>query len=753
MDNLIYQIKMNNKYLGVGFFCEIEHKNKKIQLLITSYQTLNEKNIGSRNNIIVSLNNNDIVIKVGFMMLISEKYNLSVIEIKNETNDINFIEIDENIYKNKTEELFTKKTIYIIHCQNKKKEFDKFVTYGIIDNANNSKLKLLCNSNYNLIASPISNLENNKLIGICKNKTNCQNEGFFLKFIIDELIKEYKYKKNELKYNNHNLSNEIDISINIEKEDIGKKIYFLKDEFIDEQGEKYINKEINQLNEINTKILINNKSVEFNKFFEPEKEGKYNINIKYDLNLTDCSYMFAGCENITAINFIFLNTKNVTSMKDMFYNCINLEKICNLFTFDTKKVTDMSYMFYRCYKLSKLDLFSFSTHKVINMSHMFHFCTKLNYLDLSSFDIKEETNIDYIFSHCLDLNYIISPHDNNEKSENLNNLLISSKELELTSMKIDDMENEICILINVEKKDINKDIYFLDKLYFNNNLLDLKDYNTELYINKKKVRYKKFFKPEKEGVYLINILFNIDLINCKYMFTNCENIIKIKFISFNTRYVEYMENMFDGCINLTNIYNLFLFDTQMVKNMSYMFNKCHKLNNINLSSFNNYYVTDMKYMFNECTNLINLDFPSSFGTQYVEDMSSMFYGCSSLTSLNISSFKTERVKDMNMMFNNCKSLINLDLSTFNTINVNKMNSMFQGCHHLKYLDLSNFNTKNVTNMKCMFNQCTEITSLNLSEFDTQNVVDMSGMFNKCYNLIKIEFPSLFDTKKQKMLQK
>jgi hypothetical protein len=141
MDNLIYKIKINNKYLGVGFFCEIEYKNKKIQLLITSYQTLNKKNISNGNSIIVSLNNNDILIKVGFIKLISEEYNLSVIEIKNENNDINFIEIDENIFKNEIEELFGKKTIYIIHCQNKKNDLDKFITYGIIDNANNSKLK------------------------------------------------------------------------------------------------------------------------------------------------------------------------------------------------------------------------------------------------------------------------------------------------------------------------------------------------------------------------------------------------------------------------------------------------------------------------------------------------------------------------------------------------------------------------------------------------------------------------------------
>ena len=107
--------------------------------------------------------------------------------------------------------------------------------------------------------------------------------------------------------------------------------------------------------------------------FIPNKEGIYNINIKFNINLTDCSYMFVGCDNIININFISFNTKNVENMKYMLYGCSNLKY---------------------------LNLLSFNTKKVIDITHMFESCSNLKYLDLSSFIIKKETNTELMFFLC-----------------------------------------------------------------------------------------------------------------------------------------------------------------------------------------------------------------------------------------------------------------------------------------------------------------------------------------------------------------
>ena len=90
-----------------------------------------------------------------------------------------------------------------------------------------------------------------------------------------------------------------------------------------------------------------------------------------------------------------------------------------------------------------------------------------------------------------------------------------------------------------------------------------------------------------------------------------------------------------------------------------MFNECSSLTSLNLSNFNTNNVKDMSYMFNKCSSLTSLDL-SNFNTNNVENMKCMFRECTSLTSLNLSNFNTSNVNDMNQMFlnlnNNCNIL-------------------------------------------------------------------------------------------------
>ena len=494
MDNIIYKMENHNEKLGTGFFCKLNYNNNIFPVLITSYQIINEKYIHNNNSIEVSLNENKISVEFGLTKYMNKKYNLSVIEIIQDKNEkINFIEIDKNIYEKDAEDLLNKNSIYIIHCKEEKNKLDKFVSYGVIDCMNDIKLKLLCNmiSNLNGYSFPIFNLSNNKLIGIYNNDDKFKNDGIFMKYIIKEFLEEYKYKKYYLEYNNRSFINEINILINAEKEDINKEIYFLNGESEEKQDSKYINENIKQLNDMNTELYINNKKENYKKFFKPEREGEYNINIKFNTYLTDCSYMFAGCEKIIKIKFVSLCTKYVTSMKYMFYKCKNLKNIYNLFSFNTTNVTYMDYMFYECQKLNSLDLSSFNTKNVTDMSYMFYECQKLKSLDLSSFVIQDETKMDNIFINCwkLNLNNLIVSYDINKKIKTSKNLL-SNNENNLFSMNNENFENEISILIEVDKEDLNKKIYFLDNSENHNYYVDLITSDTKLYINKKREKYK-----------------------------------------------------------------------------------------------------------------------------------------------------------------------------------------------------------------------------------------------------------------------
>ena len=361
-----------------------------------------------------------------------------------------------------------------------------------------------------------------------------------------------------------------------------------------------------------------------------------------------------------------------------------------------------------------------------------------------------------------------------------------------TKLKNNEKVNEIEIKIKVKEEDIKKDIYFLDNTdyidenktyHYHDNLKELNELNAELYINNKKCEYKKYFKPENKGKYLIELKF-INIKDCSFMFAGCKNITNINFKQFNTKIVKNMKFMFSGCINL-KILDLSIFNTENVNNMEGMFGQydnlsyldlnsltliknieeynkfknrikvnlkgCINLKSLNISSFNTQNVINMMGMFCECNNLKKIDFPSSFNTQNVTNMMNMFYNCKNLDNLSLPfSFNTQKVTNMMGMFAGCDNLKTLSLETsFNTQNVTNMMDMFANCIKLQNLKIpTSFNTENTINMMLMFAGNFDLKKLILpSSFNTQNVTNMYGMFRNCRNLEKLNLPSSFNTEK------
>jgi len=548
-NNFIYKIQEKDGNFSNGFFCHIKYQSKKIPVAIINKYII-------KDDIINILINNDIKkIKLGKTIIIDDEYNISIIEIeKNRDNNINYLELDNSIYENDSELNYYKESIYIINYNNEK---DISVTYGMVDDINKSQLIYTGNIDLNSHGLPIFNLSNNKIIGIHINKSKYYNKGIFFKYI--EMFNKYK--------------NEIDIKIDVKKEYINHKIYFL-DNYNEEDNFK-------ELNRNNTKLYINNKIYEYKKYFIPEKEEEYNIKLKFNINLNDCSYMFAGCTNIKEIKFISFNTKNVNNMSYMFYNCNNINNL-DLYSFNTKNVNNMSYMFYNCYNL--------------------------NNLDLSSFNTKNVNNIGFIFCGCNNLKDIYS--------------LFYGR-------------NEIYILVQVEKEDINQNIYFLNYTVDKDNLKELNELNTELYINNKKYKYKKYFIPEKEGIHSIMLKFNnIFIKDCSYMFYRCKNIKNIDLSFFDHKNVTNISSMFSCCNSLQSLLDISKWDAKNVTDMSGMFYDCCSLQSLpDISKWDTKNVADMSYMFDGCCSLQSLPDISKWDTKNDTDMNYMFYDCSSLQSL------------------------------------------------------------------------------------------------------------------------
>jgi len=140
------------------------------------------------------------------------------------------------------------------------------------------------------------------------------------------------------------------------------------------------------------------------------------------------------------------------------------------------------------------------------------------------------------------------------------------------------------MIIEIDQYDINKDIYFLDNSngyiddkgieHYHDNLKELNESNTELYINNKKVKYKKYFKPKKEGIYEIILKFYISIKDRSFIFYKCFYIENIDFISFDTTIVNNMSYMFFGCRPLKSLPDISDRNTINVNDMSYMFSGC-----------------------------------------------------------------------------------------------------------------------------------------------------------------------------------
>ena len=229
-----------------------------------------------------------------------------------------------------------------------------------------------------------------------------------------------------------------------------------------------------------------------------------------------------------------------------------------------------------------------------------------------------------------------------------------------------------------------------------------------------------------------------------YMFDNCEKLTNIDLSNFNTENTTKMHNMFYNCKSLQNL-NLKSFNTKNVTDMGAMFQYCESLTELDLSNFNTSKVTTMIVMFDSCKNLKKLNI-KNFDTSNVETMLAMFSNCSSIESIDVSSFNTSKVTNMLRMFHSCDSLKSIDVSGFNTSNVTDMQEMFCNCESLKNLDLSNFNTSNVTTMYQMFMGAESLENLNIKSFNTSKVTTMRSMFAGCKNLTELDLSS-FDTSK------
>ena len=175
---------INNKNgNGTGFFCKISN----IKLLITNNIIINQEIIKNNNIIKVKLNDNkirkDIKIKDYYT---SKIYDTTIIEINDIDENINYLEIDDEIFDENVN-IFNE-SIYITQYPGNEKAA---VSYGVLNQiTDNYNILHYCSTRPGSSGSPIIKLSNKKIIGIHKeSEINYNyNRGTLLKYPINEYL-------------------------------------------------------------------------------------------------------------------------------------------------------------------------------------------------------------------------------------------------------------------------------------------------------------------------------------------------------------------------------------------------------------------------------------------------------------------------------------------------------------------------------------------------------------------------------------
>ena len=194
--------KINGNKIGTGFFCRINYLDHSIPVLITNNHVIDESFMELKNQLKVYINDESYIIGINKKNLIysSERNKYDIIIIKLRESEIkNFLELDQNIFKFNSENLYLDEQIFILHFPN---AGEAKVSYACgIEKINDFDIKHKCNTEIGSSWGPIFSAITKRIIGIHKGAISNKegktvyNIGTFLKFPLNDLNLGLKIKQ------------------------------------------------------------------------------------------------------------------------------------------------------------------------------------------------------------------------------------------------------------------------------------------------------------------------------------------------------------------------------------------------------------------------------------------------------------------------------------------------------------------------------------------------------------------------------
>ena len=702
-NNILKIINQKNE-AGTGFFCLIPFPDKlhPLPTLITNNHVLNKTDIDIGKIIKFSSEEKDYQIRIDNQRRCytnEEEYDTTIIEIKPEDGiKLNkFLEIDEEIFNIKANEILEKSSVYVIHYPNGSQNE---ISFGKIKSISLDNINILhlCNTLPGSSGGPILNMINYKVIGIHKGAE--ENKNWNLGTLLQLPIKKF----NEVIFNKENKKNsKNEINLNNENNEIIKN---------NANDKKEDNVQINE----SYNILADNEFSEFSLFNKDVQEEIYfnNNNKKNKLpeiqnNNMSNNNINISYGNINDDNFNNLGNNNNINIQNVINNNISNNQNKNLqnnVDINNKGIIKESYLI--------VDNNN-DNNEIINDENIVDEITII----YSKTNVKSKNMFDKLVNKVFSTETVSEFKLFGEQfiKNNINKckIIIDGREYKLASY-IKEIYNEYIYFLELKLTGVSK---VKDMSYMFCGCLSL------------------------TAVSDIDKLDTKNVISMGHMFSGCESLQSLPDISkWNTSNVVYMDRIFSNCILLTSLPDISKWDTREVIDMTFIFSGCELLLSLpDISKWDTSEVLSFKYMFSGCQSLRVLPDISKWNTSNVKNMECMFNSCKNLISLpDISKWDTGNVKSFHCMFRECESLQSLpDISKWNTSKVIYMDFMFDSCKNLISLpDISRWNTFNLQNTDYMFKNCSSLKSLpDLSKWDTSNLKNKINMFWGCRSNLNV----------------
>lgn len=217
------------------------------------------------------------------------------------------------------------------------------------------------------------------------------------------------------------------------------------------------------------------------------------------------------------------------------------------------------------------------------------------------------------------------------------------------------------------------------------------------------------------------------------MFYNCDSLIDLNVDGFDTSNAEDFNGMFHGCHKLTQL-NVKHFNVNSVLHMSYLFSGCRRLKVLDLEGWDFSQIRDANEMFGYCGKLEKII--ANFNFNMIKGMTFMFDCCTKLSEVDLTHSDLSRVFDFGYMFFNCEGLKKISFSQGVWQKAKYTLGMFGNCKVLERLNLPDVDLNDVVRSYAMFDDCDSLKEIYMEHTFNLDKYGHELIFGNCKAEVK-----------------